>query len=182
MKTTIPTKRAKVMSQRAAEEHLDALRTRVLRQTVKGNVPVAARLRRMAIRFGRRAVRKWPSSQLWVMLGDVYSSLRMSEVCYRAALSLDGDGTEAAYEVAKLAFHKHRNLREAEKLVDRFMKSLPPGIESLALSFAVEVYAVCGRREDAARARRRESYWRKQDPGGTMGELDPDWDKPDPIE
>lgn len=179
--STATTRRADRADQHRAESELADLRARYLRQLVRGDSALASRLRRRAIWLARRLVGRYRSADLWVMLGDVYVSSQKSEACYRRAVSLDPACSEARFELAKIKYYVRRDYCAAEKLVDQLVDRLPHGLETEVLGLAELVYRTCNRPQDAARARRRRSRWVKRLPAGTVEEIDPDWNKPDPA-
>ncbi|MBN1491475.1 MAG: hypothetical protein JXA69_16305 [Phycisphaerae bacterium] len=158
---------------------------RAARQCVKGKYALAARIRRIAIRRIRAALRIQPSAVLWIMLGDAYVSTPHSKRCYQKALKLDPHNADAAYDLACIEFEENErkgDLKNAERLVDLFMRKPPENLEYQAFALAAEVYAALGRKTDAASARRRAARRWARISKVTVLEFDPDWNKADPLE
>ncbi len=168
-------------SQEHEEDAVYDLMVRTIRQTVKGNEELARRLRRITIRRAKRALARAPTSRLWVILGDVYLSMKRGEECYRRALELDPSNMEACYEVARCEDFRG-NTEEAATLLRLVVKKPPQDLETLVYGLAAGVFEKSGDKAQAAAARRKERFWRRREPKCPAHELDPDWDTPDPLE
>lgn len=166
----------------ALERDVYSLLVRTLRQTVKGNTRLAARLRRMTIRTAKRALEEKPTARLWVILGDVYTSWKRSAQAYESALRLEPGNTEALLELATIDHVWRRDLSSALRRIRRVLRNPPAGVESETYRRAADIYEVCGRLDDARRMRRRHLYWDRSFQTKTVADLDPDWHKPDPLD
>lgn len=167
---------------RQAEAEVESLLKRTLRQTVKGNLGVAARLRRLTIRRARRAISRRPSCRLYILLGDAYLNQPKSEACYREALRLDPCNSEALYELAAIEFWINKDNKTAARLLDRIGSSPAPGLEYQTYSLLAQVCQALGRKDRVPTVNRKVAYWRSRLPKQPIRELDPDWDTPDPLE
>ena len=165
------------------ERAIEQMLVRVLRQAVKGRSALAARLRRIGIVRAKRAIERKPTSRLWILLGDLYTQPARSKACYEKALRIAPGDSEAAYELAKAAYWEGR-IRKAETLITRVVDGrLPVGLEDDVLDLAARIFRASGNRTCERRARQRCAYWRaKLTAGLRVRDVDPDWDKPDPLE
>lgn len=157
-----------------AYSELNSLLARQLRAQVKGEWVVAGKLRRRTIHFAKKALRTYPSPELWVLLGDAYLNSRLRQGCYAKAHKMDPQNGEAAFELARIALHGG-DIRRAEAMISQAIRHLPKGLEFMVMSLAADIYVEAGDPVRARRAERSAERYRRNLPKQPVCELDPEW-------